>query len=195
MKHLKTAVLVFLLLWTVPAMAVDEEQKSALLKSAMGGDAKAQYALALIYQEEAIDGGDDMFEPDPELWKKMVHWCEAASAQGHLGAKKTLLMLGYDPASSGEDEAKWFKLANEMAEGGNKYAQYRLAEINFAKTFSSRLHFAEPVELAIFWYSKLLEGRPAGETMILSKIETFHRDVTVDYVKQKLKYLENLLNE
>lgn len=92
MIRLKVIFLVVFLLWTVPVLAVNAKQKLALLEPALEADAKAQYELALIYQDEAVDATGSFLEPGPDLWKKSIHWFEAASALGHLEAREALLM-------------------------------------------------------------------------------------------------------
>lgn len=186
---------VLLLGLAAPAMATEAKQKLALLESAVAGDANAQYELAVIYEEEAYDASEDPFEPEPELWKKVLHWYEAAAAQGHGGARQALLHHGYNSTAGEEEDLKWFKLANKMAESGDKYAQYRLAEIYYAKNLGEAMNAgdgpvrSESAELAIHWYGRLLEGLNPGETVILSLFETLDREVTVDDVKKKLAYL------
>ncbi|MGE4545679.1 MAG: hypothetical protein AB7D06_16425 [Pedobacter sp.] len=189
-----------ILFWgaAIPAMAGEAEHKLALLESAVAGDANAQYELAMIYEEEAYDQSEDPFEPEPELWEKVRHWCEAAADQGHFEAKRALLQRGYDSTSSEEESDKWFKLANEMAKSGDKVAQYLLAEIYFARSLGDAMDAgdglarSDSAEPAIRWYSRLLDGLNPGETVILSKLETFDREVTVDYVNDNLIYLRKL---
>ncbi len=120
---LKVLVSVLVLLWTIPALANDVEQMVILQKSAAEGDAKAQYQIALIYEKKAIDATGDCFEPNPELWRKAIHWLEAASDQDHLKAKEILLTKIYRPFLNREEKVKWLSLWAEMAENGHKYAQ------------------------------------------------------------------------
>jgi TPR repeat protein len=181
-----------------PAMAVDTGRKLALLESAVAGDANAQYELAMIYEEEAYEQSEDPFEPEPELWGKVRHWCEAAADQGHSEAKLALLQRVYDPSLGEEESRKWYKLAHEMAERGDKVAQYQLAEIYFAKCLGEVLEAgdsparSDSAEPALRWYSRLLDGLKSHQTVILSKLETHDREVTVDNVNEKLAYLRKL---
>lgn len=181
-----------------PAMAVDTGRKLALLESAVAGDANAQYELAMIYELEAYEQSEDPFEPEPELWEKMRQWFEAAADQGHFEAKRALLQRVYDMSLGEEESRKWYKLAQEMAKSGDKIAQYLLAEIYFARSLGDAmdagdgLAHSDSAEPAIRWYSRLLDGLNPGDTVILSKLETFDREVTVDYVNDKLIYLRKL---
>ena len=193
MNLVKFVVLVLCLLWAVPSSANNAEQKLVLLESAVKGDAKAQYQLALIYEEEAIDATGDYFEPDPKLWRKAIHWFEAASDQGHLKAKETLLARIYRPARNAEEEVKWLRLGTKMAESGHKYAQYLLAEFYFAKSVGGRLCDFDPFEPAIYWYSKLLDGLDTGEKVIFSRVVTLGKEVAVADVQWHLNYLKELL--
>jgi len=182
-----------------PAMAVDTGRKLALLESAVAGDANAQYELAMIYDEEAYEQSEDPFEPEPELWEKMRHWCEAAADQGHFEAKRALLQRVYDLSLGEEESRKWYKLAQEMAESGDKVAQYQLAEIYYARSLGDAMSAgdgparSDSAVPAIRWYSKLLDGLNPKETVILSMLETFDREVTVDYVNEQLAYLRKLV--
>lgn len=193
----KIALCILLLCAGTSALAADPGHKLELLEAAVAGDPGAQYELAMIYEQEAYDAGDDLFEPAPEPWQKMLRWCEASAAQGHRGAQLALLQRGYDPTFGEAEHNKWFQLATEMAESGSKYAQYRLAEIYFASSLGDAMNADHrsprtgPVESAIHWYNQLLEGLKPGEKVILSRLETFGREVTVDYIKEQLAYLKN----
>jgi TPR repeat protein len=189
---LKTVVLVLFLLWTVPALANDAEQELVLLKSAAEGDAKAQYELALIYEKEATDVTGDYLEPNPELWRKAIHWLEAASDQDHLQAKETLLSQIYRPILNREEKVKWLRLGTEMAENGHKYAQYLLAEFYYSISVGGRRYDSDPFEPAILWYSKLLEGTGSGDTVIIPRIDTLGKEVTVADIQWNLNYLKEL---
>ncbi|MCP4341932.1 MAG: sel1 repeat family protein [Desulfobulbaceae bacterium] len=192
MNLLKVVVSVLFLLWTIPALANDAEQEVVLQKSAAEGDAKAQYELALIYEKEAIDATDDCFEPNPELWRKAIHWLEAASDQDHLKAKKILLSKIYRPVLNREEKVKWLRLGTEMAENGHKYAQYLLAEFYYSISVGGRRYDSDPFEPAIFWYSKLLEGTGSDDTIIIPRIDTLGKEVIVADIRWNLNYLKKL---
>lgn len=176
----------------VAIYADDSGQKLAFQQSAAGGDAEAQYQLAFLYEEEAMADGD-ISEPAPVPWEKAIHWYEASAAQGHKQAQYALLSRMY--SSEGEEEmGKWLKLANTMAEGGDKYAQYRLGGYYFSKCVGSRMYDGDPFPDAIRWYTELLVGTEAqgDDEDILPRSLALSKNATIGDIRFRLNYLKEL---
>lgn len=171
----------------------DSGQKRAFQQSAAGGDAEAQYQLALIYEEEAMVNGD-ISEASTAPWGKAIHWYEAAAAQGNKQAQFALLSRIYSCEGETEEINKWLKLANNMAEDGDKYAQYRLGEYHYSKSVGSRMYEGDPFPDAIRWYTELLVGteEQRDDEYILPQSLTLSKSDTIGDIRFRLNYLKEL---
>lgn len=95
----------------------ENPQRKTLYERAVGGDAAAQYDLALLFDEK----GFELYDPE-----ECVHWYRRAAVQGHDGAQ---INLGYcygngiGVEKDFSEAIKWTRLA---AEQGNIAAQGNL---------------------------------------------------------------------
>lgn len=173
--------------------ADDSENTAAFQQSTAGGDAKAQYELAFLYEEEAMADGD-IFEPALIPWEKAMHWYEAAAAQGHKQAQYALLSRMYLYPNDKRMDAKWLELARTMTEGGDKFAQYRLARHFMAICIGGRKLKDDPCLEAIHWHAELLKGteKKSGSEDILPRHLTLSKNATIRNIRDNLKYLKEL---
>lgn len=192
MNRFVFVMLALFLLLGAPALANAATKETVLQNFATAGDARAQYQLALLYEQRAGGTANSRFEPDPEHRKKARHWFEAAAAQEHPEARHALLSRIYDPDWNSEEAEKWLRLATPLAESGDRYAQFRLAEFYYGKCVGSRIYHGDPFAPAIRWYSTLLEGVASDDTVLFPEVSSLNGAVTVADVKWKLDYLKEL---
>ncbi len=141
---------VIVLLLAAPAMADDgnytRAQATQLLRNAKGGDAEAQYDLAMAYH----DGAPGLAKNDSDA----VQWFRKAAKQGEVRAQYNLAIAYYRGIGTKKDLAqavKWFYAA---ANQGNADAQYALAAA-YAKGVG---RLPKDNAYAYLWLSRSKEG-------------------------------------
>ena len=194
MKRYTIMSIVLFFMWAAPVLAIDSELELSLKEAALTGDANAQYELAELYYEKAVDDGN-MFELSPVPREKAIKWFEAASKQGHKAAQYSLLSQVYSYANE-ESRVKWFKLVSTMA-ANDKYAQYLLGQHFYIGCTANYAGAREQCSKAAHWYTALLEGTEEQEDTedIVSRFLTYSRDVTVGDMKAHLKDAKKRIND
>jgi hypothetical protein len=146
------------------------QSPSEIRKAAEGGDATAQFRLALDY----FNG----LEGIPKNSAEAVTWLRKAAEQGHARAQYSLGLLYHEGTVTAQDDAEAAKWIRKAADQGDAGAQCDLA-LMYYKGEGVAQDYVEAVK----WYRKAAGQGHAGAQHMLGSMFYYGQGVSKDYAE------------
>ncbi|UQB42889.1 SEL1-like repeat protein [Thiomicrospira microaerophila] len=150
-------------------MAGNYEQSCRAYKdSALSGDSRSQFSLALMCYEVGLGATQD--------YEKAAYWFEKAAQQGHIESKNSLALLYESGNGVDQDYQKAIYWYEQAAKKGHVNAQFKLALLYY-----NGQGVAQDFKQAFRWYEQAAKQGDAGAQNNLASLYDNGQGIAQDY--------------